>query len=196
MKNYLLVILLIISSESYAGDAPANKAVGIFLAAGVGPRLPVGSFSNSTDLGYGINLEISYTDSDYLPFFAFARLGFEQYPGSQSFYKVSDYSNFQTQSIPVSLGIRYYFSPLVETIVLLIPVVEASVSYTYIKELHEFKIDSGRINFTGEVMKFGVSAGVGISMFLLEILANYNYYESNQYISFNINLRLPLLVNL
>jgi hypothetical protein len=131
-----------------------------------------------------------------LPFFVFARLGFEQYPGSLDFYVSSDYSNFSTMIIPASLGIRYYFSPLVESIVLLIPVVEASASITYMQKLHEFKIGTGRNNFREEVLKFGASAGVGISMFILEILANYNYFESNQYISFNLNIRLPLFVNL
>jgi hypothetical protein len=98
--------------------------------------------------------------------------------------------------VPASLGIRYYFSPLVESIVLLIPVVEASASATYMQKSHEFKIDSGRNNFKEEIIKFGFNAGIGLSMFILEIMANYNYFESNQYVSFNLNVRLPLLVNL
>jgi hypothetical protein len=187
---------LFVSSNLYAEDPPASKAVGVFLTAGVGPRVPIGSFANTTDLGYGINIDLSYTDSDYLPIFVFARLGFEQYPGSQNYYLTSDYSNFSTMIVPASLGIRYYFSPLVESIVLLIPVVEASASATYMQKSHEFKIDSGRNNFKEEIIKFGFNAGIGLSMFILEIMANYNYFESNQYVSFNLNVRLPLLVNL
>jgi hypothetical protein len=76
------------------------------------------------------------------------------------------------------------------------PVFEIAASYSYIKNLHEFKVDSGRNNFTEEVSKFGGSAGVGISMFLLEIIASYNYFESNQYVSINLNVRLPLIINL
>ncbi|MBT8378828.1 MAG: hypothetical protein KJN64_06345 [Ignavibacteria bacterium] len=194
--KYLIIVFIFLSSEFFADEPPASKAVGVFLTAGVGPRIPVGDFSNTTDLGYGIIADISYTDSDYLPFFIFARLGFEQYPGSQDFYLSSDYSNFSTMIVPASLGVRYYFSPLVESIVLLIPVVEASASFTYMKKLHEFKIGTQRNNFNEEVLKFGASAGVGISMFILEIIAHYNYFQSNQYISFNLNVRLPLFVNL
>jgi hypothetical protein len=194
--KYFSLFCLLAGTITYAEEPPASKAVGVFLTAGVGPRVPVGSFAISTDLGYGINVDISYTDSDYLPFFAFGRLGFEQYPGSQNYYLTSDYSNFSTMIVPASLGIRYYFSPLVESIVLLIPVVEISVAATYMQELHEFKIDSGRNNFTNELIKFGFNGGIGISMFILEIMANYNYFESNQYLSFNLSVRLPLLVNL
>lgn len=178
------------------GELPSSKAVGVFLSAGVGPRLPIGQFANSTDIGYGLNVETSYTDSDYLPFFIFARLGYEQFPGSQDFYQETDYSNYSTMIVPASIGIRYYFSPLVENIVLFIPVVEGSISYTYFQVLNEFKADAGRSNYKDDFWKVGGTVGVGLSMFILEIMANYTYYDSNQYLSFNLSVRLPLFVNL
>ena len=196
LVKYFLFFILILQGSTFAGEPPASKAVGVFVTAGVGPRLPLGQFSNTTDLGYGLNLETSYTDSDYLPFFVFARLGYEQFPGSQDFYQETDYSNYSTTIIPISLGVRYYFSPLVESVVLLIPVVEGSVSYTYFQVLNEFKADAGRSNFKEDRWKFGGTVGAGFSMFILEIMANYTYYESNQYLSFNLNVRLPLFVSL
>jgi len=98
--------------------------------------------------------------------------------------------------VPASLGVRYYFSPLAENVVLFIPVVEASASFTYFQVLNEFKSDAGRSNFKDELWKAGGTVGVGLSMFLLEIMANYTYYESNQYLSFNLSVRLPLFINL
>jgi len=195
MKNIILIFLVILSSVLFAEKLPASKAQGVFIAVGVGPRLPVGSFSSSTDLGYGFNIELSYTDSDYLPFFVFSRIGLEQYPGSQEFYQETDYSNLSTRSIPIQVGIHYFLSPIFKDIVPLIPVLELAVSYSYIQKLHEFKIGSGRTNYKEEISAFGGSAGVGISMFLLEIMASYNYYKSNQYFAFNLNVRLPLFIN-
>ena len=125
----------------------------------------------------------------------FANIGFEQYPGAQSFYQETDYSNFSTNSIPINVGARYYFSPLIEQVVLLIPIIEFSASYTYTQELNEFKIDSGRNNFKEQFSKFGVSGGVGLSMFLMEIIAAYHYFESNQYVSFDLRIRIPLFIN-
>ena len=194
--KYFLLVMLIIPEIAFCGENPASKAVGIFISAGVGPRLPIGQFANSTDLGYGLNVEGSYTDTDFLPFFIFARLGFEQFPGSQDFYQQTDYSNYSTLIVPASLGMRYYFSPQAESVVLFIPVVEASVSYTYFQVLNEFKLDAGRTNFKDELWKVGGTVGVGLSMFLLEIMSYYTYYDSNQYISFNLSVRLPLFINL
>jgi len=194
--KYVFPLILVFPGIGFCGEMPASKAVGIFISAGVGPRLPVGNFANSTDLGFGLSLETSYTDSDFLPFFIFARLGYEQFPGSQAFYQQTDYSNYSTMIIPASLGVRYYFSPLAENVVLFIPVVEGSVSFTYFQVLNEFKADAGRNNFKDENWKLGGTVGVGLSMFLLEIMANYTYYRSNQYLSFNLSVRLPLFINL
>jgi hypothetical protein len=196
LAKYFILFFVLMPSVLVAEKPPASKAVGVFLAVGVGARLPVSDFSNTTDLGYGLNVEASYTDSDYLPIFIFARIGYEQFPGSQDFYQQTDYSNYSTTIVPVSLGVRYYFSPMVESIILLMPIVEGCVSYSYFHVLNEFKADAGRTNFKEDLWKFGGNIGVGISMFMLEIMANYNYYESNQYFSFNLNVRLPLLINL
>jgi len=195
MKKILLFIILLSLTGLLKAQTPEeSKARGIFVAFGVGPRLPLGIFSYTSDLGYGFNIEFSYTDNDYIPFFLFARAEFETYPGSQSFYKQSDYSNYSTNIIPLNAGIRYYFKPLLENVVLLMPVAEVSFGYTYYNKLNQFKTTSLRSNYTEKSSKIGISAGGGFSMFLMEILATYNYYQSNQYIAVDLRVRLPLYI--
>lgn len=199
MKNklkFLIIILIFISPDYFCEKPPSSKATGLFLSFGVGPRIPVGNFSNTTDLGYGVDVELSYTDNEYLPIFLFATLGFEQYPGSQNFYKESDYSNYQTNSVPISIGGRYYFPPMLENIVLLMPIVQVSASYTYFHVLHEFDKNSGRNNYFENNSKLGFSVGAGVSMFMMEILAAYNYNASNQFLSFDLKVRIPLYINI
>jgi hypothetical protein len=192
MKKIITLILLVCL---YSTPFGAEKARGVFFAVGVGGRLPISSFNNTSELGYGLNLEISYTDNEYLPIFLFAKAGFEQFPGSLSFYQTSPYSNLSTRIIPVQLGARYYFPPILENIILLIPMIEIAGGYSYYSVLHEFKPESQRGNYVEDVSKFGVIAGAGISMFLVEILASYNYFEYNQYVSIDLKVRLPLFVN-
>ena len=192
--NKILISLFFLLIANFNPSFSADKARGFFVSFGVGPRLPISNFASSTDLGYGFNLEFSYTDNNFIPLFLFAKVGYEQYPGSQGFYESTDYSNFSTTNVPLSAGIRYYFSPLLESAFLLIPLAEVSASISYLKELHQFKLTAGKSNFYNENYKFGFTAGVGISMFLMEILASYNYFESNQFISADLKIRLPLLV--
>jgi hypothetical protein len=195
MKKYLFFLIILFSFYSIAGILPAEKARGLFISFGAGPRLPIGNFANNSTLGYGLNAEISYTDNDYLPVFLFLRAGYQQFAGSQDFYKVTDYSNFSTSAIPLNLGVRYYFPPLLQNVVLLMPVVEISATCSFFQKLNEFKPISGRDNYTEKSTKLGVSAGVGVSMFLLEILANYTYYQTNQYVGLDLRVRLPLFIS-
>ena len=108
MKKLLFSLLLIIIANSNTIYG-ADKARGFFVSFGVGPRVPISTFSNSTDLGYGFNLEFSYTDNQFIPIFLFAKIGYEQYPGSQGYYESTDYSNFSTTSVPVNTGIQILF---------------------------------------------------------------------------------------
>jgi hypothetical protein len=194
-KILLILIILSFIKVSFAESPPAEKARGVFISFGVGPRLPVNYFANSSDLGYGFNVEFSYTDNEYLPFFLFAKVGFEQFPGSQDYYKITDYSNYNTTSIPVNMGIRYYFAPLLEKVVLFMPVVEVSATYAYYQKLHQFKPSAEKANYTETNSKIGISGGVGISMFMMEIMATYNYFQTNQYVGFDLKIRLPLFIS-
>lgn len=191
---YLLFVFFFLCGSVFPQTKSSHKAQGFFLAFAVGPRVPILDFSNRSDLGYGFNIEFSYADTDVLPLFVFATIGFEQYPGSQDFYKETDYSNFHTNSVPVTVGGRYYFSPIIENIFLLMPLVQASVNLNYYEKLHQFKRDSGKNNFLENKSKFGISAGAGVSMFMMELLASYNYYELNQFLSFDLKVRIPLFV--
>jgi len=192
--NKILISLLFFLIANIYPSFGSDKAKGFFVSFGVGPRFPISNFATSTDVGYGFNLEFSYTDNEFIPFFLFAKFGYEQYPGSQGYYESTDYSSFSTTNVPLNAGIRYYFSPLLESAFLLIPLAEVSASFSYLKELHEFKLTSGKSSFYDEKYNFGFSAGLGVSMFLMEILASYNYFENNQFISADLKLRLPLLV--
>ena len=193
--KYLLISFLLLASISFAEKPPSSKATGFFVAFGVGPRMPIGDFSNTTDIGYGVNVEFSYTDNEFLPVFLFGNIGYEQYPGSQNYFQETDYSNFHTNALPVNIGARYYFAPLLENIVLLLPIVQASASYTYYQTLNEFDQNSGTNNFLENESKFGFSAGAGISMFMMELLTSYNYMPSNQFISVDLKVRIPLYIS-
>ena len=100
--KYLLILLFIYHANAFADKPPANRATGFFIAFGVGPRMPIGEFANTTDIGYGLNVEFSYTDNEFLPVFLYANIGYEQYPGSQNFFQETQYSNYHTNALPVN----------------------------------------------------------------------------------------------
>lgn len=195
MKKILL-LFLIISDLSFAGGTPDQSAKGVFLAFGVGPRFPLGTLANRSNPGYGFNAELAYTNDEYLPVFLFLKAGIENFPGSQDFYMSSAYSNYSTMAVPVNFGIRYYFPPIIKSQVIIIPLLEMSANYGYYRILNEFKAGSGKNNFTQNKSRIGFSAGAGLSVFMMEILASYNYFESDQYLSVDLKVRFPIYINI
>lgn len=193
--KYFIIALLIIQPVTLAENPPADRVSGLFLGIGVGPRIPIGSFANTNTLGYGLNLELSYTDNEFLPVFFFLNAGFEHYSGSQSYYKETEFSNHNINSVPVSFGAKYFFPPLIESIFLLMPVIQASANYTYSHTQIEY--DDGirtPAHFIDE-NDFGFSAGIGVSAFMMELITSYNYLPQKQFISMDLKVRIPLYIN-
>ncbi|KAB2907454.1 MAG: hypothetical protein LC102_12270 [Ignavibacteriales bacterium] len=171
-----------------------SKARGFFAAFGVGPRVPVGNFSSKTMLGYGFNAEISYVDNKIMPYFLFGRLGFEQFPGSQDYYQLTEITHYSMQYLPMSLGVRHYFPPILKNVFLLTPVAEISAIMVIYQELEDYKAGSHKNSFLEDGVRFGASAGFGISAFVLDMMLNYNIYQDNQFLSLDLKVRLPLYV--
>lgn len=194
MKYKILFFCLFSFISIFAGEPSYDKVTGSFMALGVGPRLPVGTFSNTSSFGFGGNVEFSYTDNEILPVFVFAKIGYDQYAGSADFYQGSDYSHFSTKMLPINVGLRYYFPPIFEQFEYILPAIEVSAAYAVSQELNEFKIGTGRNNFISTKNKFGFSIGASISMFIVELSGNYNFFYGNQTLSIDLKTRLPIAV--
>ena len=93
-------------------------------------------------------------------------------------------------------GIRYYFPPLFENVVLLMPILDVGLEYAYFENYHQFKLDSNQPSFIEQKGKLGFHVGGGFSMFLLDVITYYNYLYQNQYISFTIKVNIPIFIKM
>lgn len=194
MIRKILIGLILLSSLVLGQALRFGEAKGLFMSVGVGPRIPISDFSETHNVGIGFDVAFSYADNLLLPMFIYGDIGFQHFPGTQAFYKVSDHSAISSNTIVVNLGGRHYYAPLVENIVLLMPVVEAGVSLSYFETSHTYKVDTGKRNMVEDKFMFGFNAGIGVSMFLLDVMAHYHYFHSKQYISFDLRVRIPVFV--
>lgn len=172
-----------------------GQVKGLFMSVGVGPRIPLGEFAGTNNVGVGFNAALSYTDNKLLPLFFYSDIGFQHMPGSQEYYKTSDHASISSNMIIMNLGGRYFYSPLVENIVLLMPIIEAGLSLSYSETSHILKRDSGRNNFIEDEFNVGFHIGAGFSMFLMDVVTHYHYFRSKQYISFDLRVRIPIIVS-
>ncbi|MCX7797836.1 MAG: hypothetical protein N2249_04345 [Melioribacter sp.] len=189
-----LILFIILHSITLGQIVKFGEARGLFMAVGVGPKFPIGELNNNSNIGVGFDVTLSYTDNIFIPFFLYTTVGYGHFPGRQDLYKKSDYSSFSSNVLLISSGIRYYFPPLLESVVLLMPIVDAGIEYAYFENLHQFKIDKNKQNFLENFGRFGFQAGMGFSMFILDVITYYNYLPSNQHISFVIKANIPIFV--
>jgi len=195
MKKFLL-LFLILSGAAFAQQIEYSRARGLFMSVGVGPRIPMGQLSEGLKMGAGIDFAFSYSDNDFLPLFLYAKIGYKHFPGKQSFYQTTDYSSFSCNAVSFDPGLRFFLPSLFQDIVILMPMIEAGASFGYFEKYHHFKIDSGKDSFTEDNFKIGFHVGAGFSMFLMDVLATYNYLPDNQYLSFGLYVRIPIFVKM
>ncbi len=193
MKKIILIIL-ICSASLFSQQYDPGGARGGFLSAGIETDLPVGLFSDSHNFGIGFDFSFSYTDNFVFPLFVYFRTGYHHFAGNKDLYASSDYSTVSSDLITFKAGVRHYFKPVMENIVIVMPVVEGGISFAYLEKLHQFKSGSGRADFFEDNTKAGLHVGAGLSMFLLDITGYYNYFEKNQYLSFNMKITVPIYV--
>lgn len=192
----LLFVLLISAGFLKAQIPELGQAKGLFMSVGVGPRIPIGKFADVQNLGIGFDFTFSYTDNKILPVFVYSSIGYEHYPGRQDYYKVSDHNALSSNVIMLKLGARYYLPPIFEQVVLLMPVIEAGPNFAIYEKFHQFKPTTGRNNSTENNFKSGFHAGVGVSMFIMDVMVYYNYMYNSQYISFDLKVRIPIFATI
>jgi hypothetical protein len=195
MLKKIFLTLLFISSVIPA-QFQFGEVKGLFMAVGVGPRIPISDFSDKSNIGVGFDVTFSYSDNLLMPFFIYGNLGYQHYPGRQDLYKKSDYSAFSSNVLLFQPGVRYYFPPILENVVLLMPVVDAGVEFALFENHNQFKIDRPRSSYVDQYGKFGFHAGVGISMFLLDVVTYYNYFPDHEFISFVMKVNIPIFVSI
>ncbi len=189
-----IFIFFIASTTNYAQSANIGEAKGMFFSVAVGPRFPVGKFAEQQTIGIGFESILSYTDNVILPIFVFLKIGYNNFPGDFNYYRNSDHSSLTANIISFSGGAKYYFPPLINDVVLLMPIAEGGLTVAYLEKLHQFKIDRRRPDVKESLTRFGFHIGGGFTIFLMEIMGNYNYLNGNQFFSVDLRLTMPLAV--
>lgn len=191
-KIYSLLLLLFSFSTVFSQSVEPRNANGLFLTVGVGPRIPFGELGNQQAIGAGFDGMLSFTDSDFAPLFFYLSIGYQNHPGDYDYYKNSDLSSLSTNIVSFQGGARYFLFPLIKDMILLMPIIEGGITYAFVEKYYQYKIDQNKKDNLEGLSEFGFHIGGGLSFFLMDIIATYNYLENNQYLSLNLRLTLPL----
>ena len=195
LKEIFLSLVLLTTIVSGQGLS-LGEAKGLFFSLGIGPKIPIGEYSATNGLGIGLDFTFSYTDNKILPLFFYTKLGYHHYPIASDLTTKSDYSSYMTNEYLILPGVRFYFAPIIEDQILLMPIAEVGASIGFFYNTHIFKSDSNINNYNESLTKFGFHIGGGFSMFLLETTLNYYYFPDNHSISLDLRIQIPIFAKI
>jgi hypothetical protein len=197
VRKILLLAFIFIApiSKAQITDFEMGEARGLFLGLGVGPRFAVGSFADNHFFASGFEATLSYGDNNSIPFFVYGKFNFASFPSE--FVDVLDKPSFEiyTRFFALEPGIRYFFPPISDEVVLLMPFVEGGMNLALVHS--GYQLTTGyKTQYTEDEFKFGIHAGFGVSMFLLDALISYNYFYEYQFIGFSLRVRIPIFIKI
>jgi len=195
MIKKIFILIFLFTSATFSQALKLGEANGLFMSVGIGPRFPVGALASTHTYGIGFDFGFSYGDNKIIPVFFFAKIGYQNFQGSQDYYRKSDHSGISTDMIFINGGIRYYFPPVIKEFLIVMPVIDASVMFAYSETLHQYRLEFQKNSVYEDFPRLGFQIGGGVSMFILDVLAYYNYLQKNQFISLEIRARVPIFVN-
>ena len=196
-RKYILVLLLFFSVPSYGQlfNVKVGEARGLFLAMGVGPRIAIGDLSSNHSMASGVETIVSYTDNRRLPVFVYAKLQFTNFPSEFMGILYSPSFEVSSKVLSIQPGMRYFLPPISKEVILLMPFVEGGLSLGIIFTKYQFN-SAFKSQYYDESVHFGVHAGFGVSIFLMDALVSYNYYYRYQFLGFTLRVRIPIFIKI
>lgn len=199
MKFRFQIALIFLLTANFAygqiTEFKLGETRGLFLGLGVGPRFALGDFADNHFFASGFESILSYGDENTLPFFVYGKFNFASFPSE--FVDVLDNPSFEISTRFYSLepGLRYFFPPISEKVILLMPFVEGGINLALVHSVHQLTTGY-KTQYSNDEFKFGVHMGVGVSMFLLDAILTYNYFHKHQFFGFGLRVRIPIFIKI
>ncbi len=190
-----IIFIFFFTSTLFAQITNTQGAKGLFMSISVGPKFPIGVMSEKFNAAPSFDFSISYTNTEFTPLFFYFTFGYQSHSGNFNFYKTTKHSSVTSNIFSLNLGGKYFFEPILDEGIIIMPVVELGATYGFIKEYYQYKIYLNLNDKLQNLSKFGGHIGVGISFFLLELMGTYCYLPQNQFFGINLKLTMPLTVS-
>ncbi len=195
LEILIALILFAISGQAQIAELKIGEAQGLFLGLGVGPRFALGDFADNHSFASGFETILSYGDNSSLPFFVYGKFNFASFPSD--FVDVLDNPSFEvnTRFFSLESGVRYFFPPMSDKVVLLMPFVEGGVNLALVHSVYQLTTGY-KTQYSDDKFKFGLHAGLGVSIFLLDAILSYNYFYEYQFFGLGLRVRIPIFIKI
>jgi hypothetical protein len=193
------VFILLFFSTGYTQDTTKQKIRktkisplgGIFLSVGGGLSVPLGEFSNSSDVSFGALARIEVSTFSIFPLVLGGEVTYFGYSGNDEFKTLNLLNTLTTEVISFGLTAEYALPRLFKS-TYLIPFVAADVKYSMVKR-QMAPTSNQPPNLPTEDNKISVGIGAGFTLFIFDFYGKYIYSKNTTNFTVFTKVKFPLI---
>lgn len=178
-------------ADSVRGKFITKRSISaLFLSVGGGIAVPLDTFKTSSNVTFGILGRLEFASTSIFPFVIGAQVDYFSYPGQDEYKTINLLANLRTKILAVGLNIEYSLAKLVKSSFTM-PFLSVDVKSNMIKREYD---DNRTIdNLPREESKISVGAGIGMTIFIFDFVAKYNYMKDNSFVGVYTKTKIPVI---
>lgn len=162
----------------------------IFISFGGGLSVPLDSFGTTAVATFGILGRLEFASTAIFPFVIGAQIDYFSYNSSDEFRTINRVTGYRTKILGLGLNIEYSIAKLLRS-PFTMPFLTVDVKNNLIKR--EYPAENENLPILREETKISVGAGFGMTIFIFDFFAKYNYMKNNSYIGVYTKTKIPVI---
>ena len=162
----------------------------LFIGVGGGLCIPMSPFKNYSNVTFGILGRLEFASTAIFPFVIGAQADYFSYNAPDEFKTVNVLTNYKTKILAFGLNIDYSLSKLIRS-PFTMPFLTIDVKSNLVKR--EYDEDRSFADLPREESKISVGAGLGMTLFIFDFIAKYNYMKDNSFIGVYTKTKIPVI---
>jgi len=162
----------------------------LFISVGGGLSVPLDTFKGTAGATFGILGRLEFASTSIFPFVIGAQIDYFSYNSSDEFRTVNLLTGYRTKILGIGLNIEYSVAKLLRS-PFTMPFLTVDVKNNIIKR--EYAEDNETLGMVREETKISVGAGIGMTLFIFDFFAKYNYMKDNSFIGVYTKTKIPVI---
>ncbi len=163
---------------------------GLFISPTIGVEVPFSEFAGNSNMALSLGGRIEYSTFKLSPFVFAVSYYYQNHSGSDEYKTENLLNSLKTKIHNVGFGCDIILNKYIKQT---FTIIFATFEVKYLKVQREFSPEEAILNIKKEDNVFGVSGGIGFTLYIFDIYGTYNYAKEYSSFSIKTRFRVPLI---
>ncbi|MCX7834110.1 MAG: hypothetical protein N2490_07870 [Ignavibacteria bacterium] len=163
---------------------------GIFLSPGIGVEIPFLKFAGNSNMALSLGGRIEYSTLKLYPFVFAVSYYYQKHSGSDVYKTENLLNSLYTKVHNIGVGCDVILNKYLKQT---FTIFYLTVELKYLSIKREISPETVHLDLKKEDSVFGISGGLGFTLYIFDIYGTYNYAKEYSSFSVKTRFRLPLL---